>query len=60
MGSYLPDLFGDSSNSFPVPVFTVVGELDGMTLSYVYRWVKHRRLEGSKIAKFKEEGKDIR
>ena len=44
MGSYLPDLFGDSSNSFPVPVFTVVGELDGMTLSYVYRWVKHRRL----------------
>lgn len=37
LGSYLPDLFGDHSNTFPVPVLTAVGELDGMTLSYVYR-----------------------
>ena len=40
IGSYLPDLFGDQSNAFPVPVLTVVGELDGMTISYVYRSVK--------------------
>ena len=37
IGSYLPDLFGDQSNQFPVPVLTVVGELDGLTISYVYR-----------------------
>ena len=37
LGSYLPDLFGDVSNQFPVPVLTVVGELDGLTVSYVYR-----------------------
>ena len=37
VGSYLPDLFGDQSNQFPVPVLTAVGELDGMTISYVYR-----------------------
>merc|ERR1712168_1483262 len=41
LGSYLPDLFGDSSNMFPVPVLTAVGELDGLTLSYVYReWLE--------------------
>ena len=40
IGSYLPDLFGDTSNQFPVPVLTVVGELDGMTISYVYREYK--------------------
>ena len=40
IGSYLPDLFGDQSNAFPVPVLTVVGELDGMTISYVYRSVQ--------------------
>ena len=37
LGSYLPDLFGDHDNTFPVPVLTAVGELDGMTLSFVYR-----------------------
>ena len=37
LGSYLPDLFGDVSNQFPVPVLTAVGELDGLTLSYVLR-----------------------
>ena len=37
IGSYLPDLFGDQSNQFSVPVLTVVGELDGLTISYVYR-----------------------
>ena len=42
IGSYLPDLFGDQSNAFPVPVLTVVGELDGMTISYVYRSVKYK------------------
>ena len=40
IGSYLPDLFGDQSNAFPVPVLTVVGELDGLTISYVYRSVE--------------------
>merc|ERR1719322_2040164 len=41
VGSYLPDLFGDQSNQFPVPVLTVVGELDGLTISYVYReWIE--------------------
>jgi len=41
IGSYLPDLFGDQSNQFPVPVLTVVGELDGLTISYVYReWIE--------------------
>jgi len=40
LGSYLPDLFGDESNVFPVPVLTAVGELDGLTLSYVYREYK--------------------
>ena len=40
IGSYLPDLFGDQSNQFPVPVLTVVGELDGLTISYVYRSVR--------------------
>merc|ERR1711935_195853 len=46
LGSYLPDLFGDHSNSFPVPVLTAVGELDGMTLSYVAReWVESRIAE---------------
>jgi dienelactone hydrolase len=41
LGSYLPDLFGDHSNVFPVPVLTAVGELDGLTLSYVYReWME--------------------
>ena len=48
LGSYLPDLFGDHSNSFPVPVLTAVGELDGLTLSYVYRLLavsRHSRLE---------------
>ena len=41
LGSYLPDLFGDHSNAFPVPVLTAVGELDGLTLSYVYReWLE--------------------
>ena len=40
VGSYLPDLFGDQSNQFPVPVLTAVGELDGMTISCVYRWIK--------------------
>jgi len=41
VGSYLPDLFGDQSNQFPVPVLTAVGELDGMTISYVYReWIE--------------------
>ena len=38
LGSYLPDMFGDHSNTFPVPVLTAVGTLDGMTLSYVYRY----------------------
>merc|ERR1712215_370478 len=37
LGSYLPDLFGDHSNQFPVPVLTAVGELDGLTISYVLR-----------------------
>ena len=40
VGSYLPDLFGDQSNQFPVPVLTAVGELDGMTISYVYRCIE--------------------
>ena len=37
VGSYLPDLFGDTSNQFPMPVLTMVGELDGLTISYVLR-----------------------
>lgn len=46
LGSYLPDLFGDHSNSFPVPVLTAVGELDGLTLSYVYReWLESQAAE---------------
>ena len=48
LGSYLPDLFGDSSNQFPVPVLTAVGELDGLTLSYVYReWIESSEADGA-------------
>jgi len=46
LGSYLPDLFGDESNAFPVPVLTAVGELDGLTLSYVYREWKESAAAG--------------
>ena len=52
IGSYLPDLFGDQSNAFPVPVLTVVGELDGMTISYVYRSVKSRKVFSIKMSLF--------
>jgi len=44
LGSYLPDLFGDESNQFPVPVLTAVGELDGLTISYVYREYKESKV----------------
>jgi len=47
LGSYLPDLFGDDSNEFPVPVLTAVGELDGLTISYVYReWKESAAADG--------------
>ena len=37
LGSYLPDLFGSHENVFQVPVLTAVGELDGLTVSFVFR-----------------------
>ena len=37
LGSYLPDLFGSHENVFQVPVLTAVGELDGLTISFVFR-----------------------
>ena len=47
LGSYLPDLFGSHENVFQVPVLTAVGELDGLTISFVFRlslfsWSKER------------------
>jgi hypothetical protein len=46
LGSYLPDLFGDHTNSFPVPVLTVIGELDGAGISYALReWLESEDAE---------------
>ncbi len=37
-GSYLTDFLMDTDNKFGVPALTLVGTLDGLTLSYVYRY----------------------
>ena len=51
--SYLPDLLGDQSNEFPVPVLTAVGGLDGLTLSYVYReWLESSVAEASQPGRY--------
>jgi hypothetical protein len=36
-GSYLTNFLMDTDNQFGVPALTLVGTLDGLTLSYVYR-----------------------
>jgi len=46
LGSYLPDLFGSHENVFQVPVLTAVGELDGLTISFVFReWQESQEAE---------------
>ena len=53
LGSYLPDLLGDQSNEFPVPVLTAVGGLDGLTLSYVYReWLESSVAEAGQPGRY--------
>ena len=37
-GSYLTNFLMDTDNKFGVPALTLVGTLDGLTLSYVYRY----------------------
>ncbi len=37
-GSYLTNFLMDTDNQFGVPALTLVGTLDGLTLSYVYRY----------------------
>ena len=38
-GSYLTNFLMDTDNKFGVPALTLVGTLDGLTLSYVYRYI---------------------
>ena len=38
-GSYLPDI-PSTNNTFPVPVLSAVGTLDGLTMSIAYRYVE--------------------
>lgn len=46
LGSYLPDLFGTNENTFPVPVLTAIGELDGGAVSYLYReWLESKAID---------------
>ena len=42
-GSYLPDL-PSTNNTFPVPVLSAVGTLDGLTLSIGFRYISHEFL----------------
>jgi hypothetical protein len=37
-GSYLTNFLMDTDNKFGLPALTLVGTLDGLTLSYVYRY----------------------
>merc|ERR1719331_1645393 len=42
----VPDLFGSHENVFQVPVLTAVGELDGLTVSFVFReWKESQEAE---------------
>ena len=51
-GSYLTNFLMDTDNKFGVPALTLVGTLDGLTLSYVYRYITPHAQQGGVIQHF--------